>query len=127
MSNSHLKIKNGTEVTSKLSSNLIGNSNAETDSPFKLLLNDTQVSNIRKASANGSSANKKDSKTQLSKMIQWGGFNIVDLINPRRVVSKIVNKAEDVSNKVLGKTSKEKILKKNWNRNNSNTQRNESS
>ena len=127
MSNSHLKIKNGTEVTSKLSSNLIGNSNAETDSPFKLLLNDTQVSNIRKASANGSSANKKDSKTQLSKMIQWGWFNIVDLINPRRVVSKIVNKAEDVSNKVLGKTSKEKILKKNWNRNNSNTQRNESS
>ena len=127
MSNSHLKIKNGTEVTSKLSSNLIGNSNAETDSPFKLLLNDTQVSNIRKASANGSSANKKDSKTQLSKMIQWGGFNIVDLINPRRAVSKIVNKAEDVSNKVLGKTSKEKILKKNWNRNNSNTQRNESS
>ena len=127
MSNSHLKIKNGTEVTSKLSSNLIGNSNAETDSPFKLLLNDTQVSNIRKTSANGSSANKKDSKTQLSKMIQWGGFNIVDLINPRRVVSKIVNKAEDVSNKVLGKTSKEKILKKNWNRNNSNTQRNESS
>ena len=97
MSNSHLKIKNGTEVTSKLSSNLIGNSNAETDSPFKLLLNDTQVSNIRKTSANGSSANKKDSKTQLSKMIQWGGFNIVDLINPRRVVSKI---AEDVSNKV---------------------------
>ena len=100
MSNSHLKIKNGTEVTSKLSSNLIGNSNAETDFPFKLLLNDTQVSNIRKTSANGSSANKKDSKTQLSKMIQWGGFNIVDLINPRRVVSKIVNKAEDVSNKV---------------------------
>ena len=49
--------------------------------------------------ADGSSANKKDSKTQLSKMILWVGFNIVDLMNPRREVSKIVNKAEDVCNK----------------------------
>ena len=34
----------------------------------------TQVSKIRKAFANGSSANIKSSKTQLSKMIQLGGF-----------------------------------------------------
>ena len=34
-------IKNGTEVTLNLSSNLIGNSNDETNFPHKLLSNDT--------------------------------------------------------------------------------------
>ena len=38
------------------------------------MLTDTKVSKIRKAFANGSSANKYFSKTQLSKMIQSGGF-----------------------------------------------------
>ena len=46
----------------KLSSNLIGNSNDETNFIHKLLLNDTQVSKICKAFANGSSANIKYSK-----------------------------------------------------------------
>ena len=36
-------IKNGTEVTLKLSSNLMGNSNDETNFPLKLLLTDTKV------------------------------------------------------------------------------------
>ena len=36
-------IKNGTEVTLNLSSNLIGNSNDETNFPHKLLLTNTQV------------------------------------------------------------------------------------
>ena len=40
----------------------------------KLLLTDTQVSKIRKAFANSSSANIRFSKTQLSKMIQSGGI-----------------------------------------------------
>ena len=74
MSNSQLNklksgIKNGTEVTLNLSSNLIGNSNDETNFSHKLLLTDAQVSKIRKAFANGSSANIKFSKTQLPKMI----------------------------------------------------------
>ena len=47
-------IKNGTEVTSNLSSNLIRNSNDETNSPHEILLTDTQVSKIYKAFANGS-------------------------------------------------------------------------
>ena len=42
--------------------------------PHQLLLTNTQVSNFRKAFANNSSANIKLSKTQLSKMIQSGGF-----------------------------------------------------
>ena len=40
----------------------------------KLLLTDTQVSKIRKAFANRSSANIKFSKTHLSKMVQSSGF-----------------------------------------------------
>ena len=67
-------IKNGTEVTLNLSSNLIGSSNDNTNFPYKLLLTDTQFSKIRKAFANGSSANIKFSKTQLSKMIQSEGI-----------------------------------------------------
>ena len=61
MSNSQLnkvkyEIKSGTEVTLNLSSHLIGNSNDETNFPHKLLLTDTQVSKIRNAFQNGSSA-----------------------------------------------------------------------
>ena len=67
-------IKNGTEVTLNLSSNLIGGSNDKTNFPNKLLLTDTQVSKIYNAFANGSSANIKCSKTQLATTIQSGGF-----------------------------------------------------
>ena len=67
-------VNNGTEVTLNLSSNLIGNANDETNFLHKLLLTDAQVSKIRETFANGSSANTKFSKTQLSKMIQSGGI-----------------------------------------------------
>ena len=53
---------------------MIGNYNDETNFPQKLLLTDTQDSKIHKSFANGSSANIKFSKTQLSKMIQSGGI-----------------------------------------------------
>ena len=104
MSNSQLNklksaIKHGTEVTLNLSSNLMGSSNDETNFPQKLLLTNTQDSHIRKTFANGSPANIKFSKTQLSK-IQSGGFNILDLMNPAEVVYKIAIKAKDLSNKV---------------------------
>ena len=66
-------INNSTEVTLNLSSNLIGNSNDEVRFPYKLLLADTQVSKIHKAS-NSSSANLKFSKTKLSKMKKSAGF-----------------------------------------------------
>ena len=42
--------------------------------PQQLILTNTQVSNLRKAFANNSSANIKLSKAQLSKTIQSGGF-----------------------------------------------------
>ena len=65
-------ITNETDVVLRLSSNIIGDN--ENNFPRKLLLTNTQVSNLRKAFANNSSANIKLSKTQLPKMIQSGGF-----------------------------------------------------
>ena len=60
-------VKNETEVVLRLSAKII-------IFPHKLLLNNRQVSNLRKAFANHSSADIKLSKPQLSKMIQSGGF-----------------------------------------------------
>ena len=58
-------IKNGTEVTLKLSSNVVGDSNDENNFLLKFVLTNTQVSKFRKAFANNSSANIKLSKTHL--------------------------------------------------------------
>ena len=57
-----------------ISSNAVGNCNDENNFLGKFLLINTQVSNLRKAFANGSSANIKLSKTQLHKIGQSGGF-----------------------------------------------------
>ena len=46
----------------------------ETNFPHKLLLTNRQVANLRKAFADKSSTDIKLSKTQISKMIQSGGF-----------------------------------------------------
>ena len=48
---------------------MIGNSNDGTSFSHEKLLTDIKVSNIHKVFGNGSSANLKFSKTQLSKMI----------------------------------------------------------
>ena len=53
---------------------MIVNSDDETDFPYKLLLTSRQVANLRKAFANYLSIDVKLSKTQLSKMMQSGGF-----------------------------------------------------
>ena len=79
LSNSQLNklksgIKNGTEVTLKISLNVIAESNNENNFPQKLLLTNTQFLKLRKAFANGSSGNIKLSKTQLHKMGQLEGF-----------------------------------------------------
>ena len=46
----------------------------ETSFPHKLLLTNRQASNLRKAFSNHSQTDIELSKTQLSKMIQSGGF-----------------------------------------------------
>ena len=77
LSNSQLNkfksaIKKENEVVLRLSSNMIGDN--ETNFAHKLLLTNRQVSNLRKAFGNHLSADIKSSKTQLSKMIQSGGY-----------------------------------------------------
>ena len=72
LSNSQLNklksaIKNETEVVLRLSSNMIGDN--ENNVPHKLLLTNRQV-----AFSNYLSTDIKLSKTQLSKMIQSGGY-----------------------------------------------------
>ena len=67
LSNSQLNklkssIKNETDVVLRISSNMVGNSNDNINFPNELLLTNRQVADI------------KLSKTQLSKMIQPGGF-----------------------------------------------------
>ena len=79
LSNSQLNklksaIKNEIEVVLRLSPNMIGESNDKANFPHELLLTDRQISSIRKAFSNNSSVDIKFSKTQLSKMIQSGGF-----------------------------------------------------
>ena len=53
---------------------MAGNSGDNTNFPHELLLTKRQVENIRQAFANHLSTDIKLSKTQLSKMIQSGGF-----------------------------------------------------
>ena len=79
LSNSQLNklkssIKNETDVVLRISSNMGSNSNDNTNFPHELLLTNRQVVNIRKAFANHSSIDIILSKTQLSKLIQSGGF-----------------------------------------------------
>ena len=58
----------------KISANIVGDSTDVNNFPHKLLLTNEQVSKLRKAFENNSSANIKLSKTQLHKMGQLGGF-----------------------------------------------------
>ena len=79
LSNSQLNtlksaIKNGTEVSLNLSSNIVGYSNDENNFPQKLLLTNTQVLKLCKAFSNDSSANIKLSTTHLHNTVQSGGF-----------------------------------------------------
>ena len=78
LSNSQLNklksaIKNESDAVLRLSSNMIDNSDDETNFPHKLLLTNRQVVRLRKAFANYTSTDIKLSKTPLSKM-QKGGF-----------------------------------------------------
>ena len=66
-------IKNEIDVILRLSSNMVGNSNNETNFPHKLLLTNRQILSLRKAFNNHTSADIKFSKAQLTKM-QKGVF-----------------------------------------------------
>ena len=91
------KTKTGTDVTLNLSSNAVGESDDETHFPHKLFLTNTEASKIREAFANGSSANIKFWKIQLFKMMQFGRFNFLDLINPARAVINNIDKIQNLA------------------------------
>ena len=79
LSNSQLNkvkaaIKNESDVVLRISSSMVGNSNDNSNFPYKLLLTDRQVANISKAFSNNFSRDVKFSKTKLLKMMQSGGF-----------------------------------------------------
>ena len=79
LSNSQLNklksaMKNETDVVLRLSANMIGNSDDETNFPYKLLLTNRHVATLCKAFDNNTSADLKLSKTKLSKMIELGRF-----------------------------------------------------
>ena len=79
LSNSQLNklkfaIKNEAEVVLGLSSSMIGNSDDEINFSHRLLLTNRHVANLCKAFANNSSTDIMLSTTQLSNMIQLGGF-----------------------------------------------------
>ena len=67
-------IEDGTEVVLRLSTNMISDSDDKINFPHELLLTNRQVANLCKAFANKSSTDIKLSKTQISKMMQSGGF-----------------------------------------------------
>ena len=80
--------KNATQVTLNLSSNVIGNSNDETNFPHKLLFTNTQVSRLCKAFANNSSANIKLSQSvgflgkRLGSLLKTGLSLIKNAVKP---------------------------------------------
>ena len=67
-------IKNETDVVLRLSSNMIGNSDDETNFPHKFLLTNREVANLRRVFANHTSTDIKLSRTHLSNMIKSGEF-----------------------------------------------------
>ena len=69
-----LSIKNEADIILRISSNMVGNSNDNTNFSNELLLTNRQVANIRKAFAKNTSIDIKLSKTQLSKMTQSERF-----------------------------------------------------
>ena len=66
-------MKNKSDVILRLLSNMVVNSNNETNFPHQLLLTNRQILSLRKAFNNHTSTDIKFSKAQLTKM-QKGGF-----------------------------------------------------
>ena len=80
---------------SNFKSSLIGNSNNKSNFPHKLLLTNTQVSKLPKTFENKASANIKLWKTNLPKIVKFGGFSdrlLASLLKTGLSLIKIVPK-----------------------------------
>ena len=90
LSNSQLNklksaLKNETDVGLRLSSNMVGKSDDETNFPHKLLLTNRQTLSLTKAFNNHTSADIKFSKAQLTKMQKEGFFKNFNAIIKIRI------------------------------------------
>ena len=104
-------IKNRIEVTLNLSSKLVGNSNDETNFPFKLMLTDALISKIQKAFANASTVNINFSKIQLSKMKAGGFPEWYNKVSPFRITNSVANSIKKELKNKGPKELKEEIMK----------------
>ena len=103
-------IKYGTEVTLKLSSNVVGDYNDDNRFPHKLLLTNTQVSKFLKAFANLPSENIK---TQLFNIVLLEGsiFYLTDVFNlPTKGLISLVYILVDTRLNIIGKKIKKETL-----------------
>ena len=117
LSNSQLNklksaIKNGTDLVLRLSSNMVGNSNNETNFPHKLLLTNRQILSLLKAFANHTSVDVKLSKAQLTKM-QKGGFLMPLLKSGLPLLKSVVKPLGMLDLTAINKETDASINKKN--------------
>ena len=82
---------------------MIGNSGDNTNFPHELLLTNRQVSNLRKAFAKNTSTDIKLSKTQLSKIMQSGGF-------PGRLLGPLLRTGLPLMKSVIKRLAKSVLL-----------------
>ena len=95
------------DVVKRLSPSMLGDSNDKGNFPHELLLTDRQVSSIRKAFSNNSSVDIKFPKTQLSKMIQLGGF-LGKLLGP------LLKRGSPLIKKVITPLAKSALIPLRW-------------
>ena len=94
--------KNNTEVTLKLSSNVVGDLNNENNFTHKLFLTNTQISKLCITFVNNSSVNKKLLETLSYKIKQAGGISVRLLkIKPKTGLSLMENGLKPLAESVL--------------------------
>ena len=104
-------IKNGTEVTFNFLSNIDGDD--ETNFQHKLLLTNAQVLQIWKVFDNGSTINRKFSKTNLFRIIKSRGC--WPILNPLPIIRPMLSSAKSIKTLILNWTSRTFIKKvQNW-------------
>ena len=100
LSNSQLNklkssIKNENDVVLRISSNMVSNSNDNTNFPHELLLTNRQVANIRKAFANHSSIDIKSMEVFKKKMLGSGMTTLIISNDEMDDILKIVKSLEN--------------------------------
>ena len=93
--------KNGTQVTLNLSSDLAEDSKNEASILHRLKLTYIRISGLCKVFANGSLGNAKFSKTQLSNMVQLGGFGPFSFFMLVVIRSEVLKKQGNIKSRQI--------------------------